>query len=152
MLLVNKPMGWTSFDVVNKIRFRLKYLLNVKKIKVGHAGTLDPMATGLLIICTGKFTKKLSEYQGLDKTYEGTLRLGGSTPSYDGETEVEAVFPVDHITGPQINAAAESFIGKINQVPPVFFSNQGGWSATLQTGTKGRKGQDQVQGSGDFKV
>ncbi|HQU58750.1 MAG TPA: tRNA pseudouridine(55) synthase, partial [Saprospiraceae bacterium] len=98
LLLVDKPQGWTSFDVVNKIRYKLKHRLDVKKIKVGHAGTLDPMATGLLVICTGKATKKLANYQGLDKEYTGTLRLGATTPSYDAESEGEETFPTSHIT------------------------------------------------------
>jgi tRNA pseudouridine55 synthase len=120
LLLVNKPKEWTSFDVVNKIRYKLKYRLGVKKIKVGHAGTLDPMATGLLIICTGKFTKKLESYQGLPKTYTGTITLGATTPSFDQETEIDARFPIDHITPQLLEEARQSFIGKIEQVPPVF--------------------------------
>jgi tRNA pseudouridine55 synthase len=120
VLLVNKPKEWTSFDVVNKIRYKLKYRLGVKKIKVGHAGTLDPMATGLLIICTGKFTKKLESYQGMPKTYTGTMKLGETTPSFDQETEVDGHFPIDHITPQLLEEARQGFIGKIEQVPPVF--------------------------------
>ena len=119
-LLVDKPQDWTSFDVVNKIRFRLKHRLGVKKIKVGHAGTLDPMATGLLIICTGKHTKKLHEFQGLGKTYTGIIKLGESTPSYDAETEPDETFPVDHITEAKILETAIKFIGEQDQVPPMF--------------------------------
>ncbi|MCB0607106.1 MAG: tRNA pseudouridine(55) synthase TruB [Lewinellaceae bacterium] len=119
-LLVDKPAGWTSFDVVNKVRYKLKHRLQVRKIKVGHAGTLDPMATGLLILCTGKATKKLLDFQGLDKTYTGTLRLGATTPSYDSETEIDETFPYDHITQQQLEAARHQFIGRIEQVPPVF--------------------------------
>ncbi len=119
-LLVDKPQGWTSFDVVNKIRYKLKRKLKVKKIKVGHSGTLDPMATGLLIICTGKATKQLAEYQGLTKCYTGTLHLGAATPSYDAETEVEEVFPVHHITPEMLETARRRFLGDIEQVPPVF--------------------------------
>lgn len=119
-LLVNKPKGWTSFDVVNKIRYRLKRLLGVKNIKVGHAGTLDPMATGLLIICTGKYTRQLNDFQGLDKTYTGTLRLGATTPSYDAETEVDEWFPYEHITEAQMEAARLKWVGPIAQLPPMF--------------------------------
>lgn len=120
MLLVDKPQGWTSFDVVNKIRGRLKNRLGIKNIKVGHAGTLDPMATGLLVICTGKATKQIDEYMGLPKTYTGTLVLGATTPSYDAETEVDEVFPIDHITPELIEKARQQFIGEIDQVPPMF--------------------------------
>ena len=119
-LLVDKPQGWTSFDVVNKIRYKLKHRLKVKKIKVGHAGTLDPMATGLLIICTGRYTKKLAEFQGLPKEYIGTLRLGGTTPSYDAESDVEESFPVNHITPELLEQARRQFLGDIEQVPPMF--------------------------------
>jgi len=119
-LLVDKPLGWTSFEVVNKIRYKLKHRLGIKKIKVGHAGTLDPMATGLLIICTGKYTKKLSEYQNLPKEYTGTLVLGASTPSYDTETEIEQRYPIDHIDQDSLEAARQRFLGDIEQVPPMF--------------------------------
>ncbi|MCF8244772.1 MAG: tRNA pseudouridine(55) synthase TruB [Saprospiraceae bacterium] len=119
-LLVNKPQGWTSFDVVNKIRSGLKHSLGLKKIKVGHAGTLDPMATGLLIICTGKSTKKLADYQGLSKEYIGTITLGATTPSYDAETEPDAIFPTDHISEEELEVARQRFIGDIEQVPPMF--------------------------------
>ncbi|MBI1223665.1 MAG: tRNA pseudouridine(55) synthase TruB [Bacteroidetes bacterium] len=119
-LLVNKPQGWTSFDVVNKIRSSLKHSLGLKNIKVGHAGTLDPMATGLLIICTGKSTKKLAEYQGLPKEYIGTITLGATTPSYDSETEPDAQFSTEHISEEQLESARESFLGDIEQLPPMF--------------------------------
>lgn len=119
-LLVDKPNGWTSFDVVNKIRYKLRHRLGVRKIKVGHAGTLDPMATGLLIICTGKATKTLNRLQNLDKTYTGTLRLGATTPSFDAETHIDQTYPYEHITHEDIEAARHSFIGSIQQVPPVF--------------------------------
>lgn len=119
-LLVDKPQGWTSFDVVNKIRYKLKHQLQVKKIKVGHAGTLDPMATGLLLICTGKNTKKLAQFQGLDKEYTGTMLLGATTPSYDAETEVEERLPIDHITNQMLERTRQQFTGSIDQVPPMF--------------------------------
>ncbi len=120
LLLVDKPMNWTSFDVVNKIRYALKYKLGVKKIKVGHAGTLDPMATGLLIICTGKFTKKLEALQGLPKTYTGTITLGASTPSFDAETGFDATYPTNHITEELIQQTRHQFLGELEQVPPIF--------------------------------
>ena len=119
-LLVDKPKSWTSFDVVNKIRTGVKQSLGVKKIKVGHAGTLDPMATGLLIICTGKNTKKLAEHQGLPKEYTGTITLGATTPSYDAETEPDAIFPTEHITSEQLERARQHFVGNIEQIPPMF--------------------------------
>ncbi len=119
-LLVDKPKGWTSFDVVNKIRYKLKWRLGVKKIKVGHAGTLDPMATGLLLICTGKFTKKLAQFQGLDKVYTGTMMLGATTPSFDAETKIEERFPTDHITPESVEQIRRRFLGEIEQVPPMF--------------------------------
>lgn len=120
MLLVDKPQGWTSFDVVNKIRYKLKSGLKVPNIKVGHAGTLDPMATGLLILCTGKATRQIDEYQGLPKTYTGTLRLGATTPSYDAETEIDETYPIDHITEALLETTRLQFIGAISQVPPMF--------------------------------
>lgn len=120
VLLVDKPEGWTSFDVVNKIRYKLKKHLGVKKIKVGHSGTLDPMATGLLVICTGKFTKRLADFQGLSKCYEGTMLLGATTPSYDAETAVEEIFPTDHIDEALLEEARQQFLGDIEQVPPMF--------------------------------
>jgi tRNA pseudouridine55 synthase len=119
-LLIDKPQGWTSFDVVNIIRNRLRKLLGVKKIKVGHAGTLDPMATGLLIVCTGKATKTLANHQGLDKVYTGTIRLGATTPSYDAESAIDEVFPVDHIDEERLEQARRQFLGDIWQVPPMF--------------------------------
>ena len=119
-LLVNKPQGWTSFDVVNKIRYHLRRLLQVKKLKVGHAGTLDPMATGLLIICTGKFTKKLSEFQGLPKAYTGTITLGATTPSYDAETEVDKTYPTAHLNAELLENTRQQFLGNLEQLPPMF--------------------------------
>ncbi len=120
LLLVDKPKGWTSFDVVNKIRSKIRYQLGIKKIKVGHSGTLDPMATGLLIICTGKFTKKISELQGLSKEYTGTFTLGATTPSYDAETEIDATYPTDQITEELIEQARLQFLGDLEQIPPMF--------------------------------
>ena len=119
-LLVDKPLNWTSFDVVNKIRSMLRHKLGVKKIKVGHAGTLDPLATGLLIIAVGRDTKMITQYQDLDKTYSGRLRLGASTPSYDSEFEPDQYFPIEHITMELIEQARIGFTGEIVQSPPAF--------------------------------
>lgn len=120
ILLIDKPLNWTSFDVVNKLRYTIKRRLDVKKIKVGHAGTLDPLATGLLILCTGKFTKKLTNFQGLPKTYTGTLLLGATTPSYDAETAVDKTYPTEHITPELIEKTRQQFIGETEQFPPMF--------------------------------
>lgn len=123
-ILIDKPIGWTSFDVVNKIRWNLKQVLNVKNIKVGHAGTLDPLATGLLILCTGKNTKKIDLLMGGEKTYTGTILLGKTTASYDLESEFNADFPIDHITPEILEAARLEFLGSIQQVPPIFSAKQ----------------------------
>jgi tRNA pseudouridine55 synthase len=112
LLLINKPLRWTSFDAVNKIR-------NIVKVKkVGHAGTLDPLATGLLIICTGKFTKKINEYMAQEKEYTGTFTLGATTPTYDLEAEPGNFLPFEHITGDEIKTTSKKFTGEIMQVPP----------------------------------
>jgi tRNA pseudouridine55 synthase len=120
VLLVDKPLHWTSFDVVNKLRYKIKHKLGVKKIKVGHAGTLDPLATGLLIICTGAFTKRIDEFQDQTKEYTGTFTLGSTTPSFDLETEIDETFPIDHITPELMEAVRLTMIGDIQQYPPVF--------------------------------
>ena len=120
ILLINKPLKWTSFQVVNKIRWLIKSKFNIKKIKVGHAGTLDPLAEGLLIICTGKMTKKIDQFQNLDKIYTGNFFLGATTPSYDLETEVNSVKSINNISKKLISKALESFNGKITQTPPIF--------------------------------
>lgn len=120
VLLFDKPLGWTSFQLVNKVRWLIRKSCNIKKIKVGHAGTLDPLASGLLIICTGKFTKRIDEYQGQEKEYTGTFTIGATTPSYDLETAVDYTFPTEHITEEAIHNATKNFIGEIDQVPPVF--------------------------------
>lgn len=120
ILLFDKPLGWTSFQLVNKVRWLIKKSCHIKKIKVGHAGTLDPLASGLLLICTGKFTKRIEELQGQVKEYTGTFTLGATTPSYDMETEVDKTYKTDHIAEEKIKAATSEFIGEISQVPPVF--------------------------------
>lgn len=120
VLLIDKPLEWTSFQVVNKLRWEIRQKFNIKKIKVGHAGTLDPKATGLLIICTGKFTKKISEYQGQAKEYTGVITIGATRPSCDMETEIDQTFDFSAITKEQIKAATQQFLGEIDQVPPIF--------------------------------
>ncbi len=120
VLLINKPLTWTSFQVVNKLRWNIRQKFELGKIKVGHAGTLDPLATGLLIICTGNFTKKIDEYQAQIKEYTGEITLGATTPSYDLETEVDETFPVDHITSDLIHQTVQQFVGEIEQIPPMF--------------------------------
>lgn len=120
VLLIDKPLNWTSFQAVNKLRWEIRQAYNIKKIKVGHAGTLDPLATGLLVICTGKMTKQIDTFQGQIKEYTGTFVLGGTTPSYDLETEINETFPTKHITDELIHEATSQFIGEIQQFPPIF--------------------------------
>jgi len=120
ILLIDKPLHWTSFQVVNKIRWELKQKFKLKNLKVGHAGTLDPLATGLLIICTGKMTKQIDTFQAQTKEYTGTIVLGSTTPSYDLETEIDQIFPTEHITPQLIEKTTTQFIGDIQQFPPVF--------------------------------
>lgn len=120
ILLFDKPLNWTSFQLVNKVRWLIKRRYGLKKIKVGHAGTLDPLATGLLIICTGKFTKRIEEFMGQEKEYTGTITLGATTPSYDLETEIDASFPTENLTEEMIRDATTQFMGEIQQRPPVF--------------------------------
>lgn len=119
IFLIDKPLDWTSFDVVNKIRWNIRKAYNLKKIKVGHAGTLDPKATGLLLVCTGKWTKRIDEYQAQEKTYTGTIKLGATTPTYDLESEEDQTFPIDHITNEKILEATLQFVGEIQQFPPM---------------------------------
>lgn len=120
LLLIDKPLKWTSFQVVNKLRWHIRKAFDIGKIKVGHAGTLDPLATGLLLICTGKKTKEIGYYQGQKKGYTGTLILGSSTPSFDLETEIDRSFSTNHITESLINKTTQNFIGEIKQYPPIF--------------------------------
>lgn len=120
ILLIDKPLHWSSFQAVNKIKWALKKNLGLKKIKVGHAGTLDPLATGLLIVCTGKSTKQISELQDQIKEYTGTFHLGATTPSYDLETEINETFATEHITAELLETARQTFLGEIDQRPPVF--------------------------------
>ena len=141
VFLIDKPLEWTSFDVVNKLRYRLKNLLHDKKLKVGHAGTLDPLATGLLIVCVGKMTKQIDTFMGQSKVYTGTIKLGATTPTYDRETAEDAHFPTEHITPSVLEAARLKFVGEIDQLPPIY-------SAIKQAGTPlyelARKGKEVV--------
>jgi tRNA pseudouridine55 synthase len=123
-IIVDKPYTWTSFDVVNKIRWNLKQALKVKKIKVGHAGTLDPLATGLLVLCIGKNTKLIDSIMIGEKTYTGTILLGKTTPSYDLESEFDQTFETNHITAEMMEEARKTFLGEIQQVPPIFSAKQ----------------------------
>lgn len=133
VLLINKPREWTSFDVVNKLRYKLK----IKKI--GHAGTLDPLATGLLIICTGKMTKRIEEFMGMEKEYTGAFTLGSTTPSHDLETAVVKVTDVDHVTEKMIHDAALQFKGTISQVPPAHSAIKVGGKRSYELARKGKE-------------
>lgn len=119
VFLIDKPLDWTSFDVVNKIRWNIRKAYDLKKIKVGHAGTLDPKATGLLLVCTGKMTKSIDQLQAQEKTYTGTIKLGATTPTYDLESEEDQTFPTAHLTEELIHEATKQFIGEIEQFPPM---------------------------------
>ena len=118
--LIDKDLDWTSFDVVNKIRYSIKRALQKKKVKVGHAGTLDPRATGLLLVCFSKATKQISSLQILDKEYTGTIELGATTPTYDTESEIDKTYPIDQLDKKKIDLATQKFIGEIEQYPPIF--------------------------------
>lgn len=120
VLYFDKPYRWTSFALVNKIRYHVSRKLGVKKIKVGHAGTLDPLATGVMIVCTGKATKRIEEFQYHTKEYVATLQLGATTPSYDLEKEIDATYPTGHITRELVEETLQRFVGAIEQVPPAF--------------------------------
>lgn len=120
VILIDKPLHWTSFQVVNKLRWEIRRAYDIKKIKVGHAGTLDPLATGLLVLCTGKMTKQIDSFQAQIKEYTGTITLGSTTPSYDLETEIDQTYPTEHINSQLIHETTKQFIGDISQQPPVF--------------------------------
>jgi len=139
IMLVDKPMEWTSFDVVNKIRYTLKHHYGVKKLKVGHAGTLDPLATGLLLICTGKATKKAETLQGMPKQYTGAIKLGATTASFDAEEPEENVKDCSHLTETEIKMAAESFKGEVDQFPPHFSALKVDGQALYKWARKGVK-------------
>jgi len=139
VLLFNKPLHWTSFQLVNKVRWLVKRQLNVKKIKVGHAGTLDPLANGLMILCTGKKTKEIDLYQAAEKEYIGTLKLGATTPSYDGETAENYFFATQHITEELIKKTMLTFQGDIQQMPPIFSALKVGGKKMYESARKGEE-------------
>lgn len=139
VLLVDKPLHWTSFDVVNKLRWKLKKKYGIKRFKVGHAGTLDPLATGLLLICTGKSTKISQALTTEDKIYTGTFLLGKTTPSYDLETDFDAEFSIDHITEKDIEETAASFVGAQKQRPPIFSAKKMKGKRAYESARKGEK-------------
>ena len=120
ILLIDKPLGWTSFDAVKRVRGALTRRMKVKRLKVGHAGTLDPHATGVMVICTGRATKRIDQLQAGVKEYIATLSLGATTPSFDLETEVDATYPIDHITRQLAEETLQKFVGSIEQIPPAF--------------------------------
>jgi tRNA pseudouridine55 synthase len=137
VLLIDKPLRWTSFDVVNKVRNALKKKYG--KIKVGHAGTLDPLATGLLIVCTGKFTKRVDEYQAQEKEYTGTIMLGATTPTLDAEMAPDKTYPTEHITEEMVREAVKKFIGEIDQMPPQFSALKVGGETAYKAAREGRE-------------
>ncbi|MCX2681078.1 tRNA pseudouridine(55) synthase TruB [Galbibacter sp. EGI 63066] len=139
ILLIDKPLEWSSFQAVNKIKWAIKKKFGLKKIKVGHAGTLDPLATGLLIICTGKFTKKIPELQGQVKEYTGTITLGATRPSYDMETEIDSTYPTEHITEEKIRENTKQFTGVIEQYPPVFSALKKGGKRLYEYAREGKE-------------
>ena len=138
VLFIDKPLTWTSFDVVNKIRKSLRHYLGIQKIKVGHAGTLDPLATGLVIICTGKATKQIMQYQDLDKAYDAQVRLGSTTPSFDLETEVDETFPWEHITQEMVSMSLKQFTGKLQQLPPLYSAKRVDGKRAYEMARKGK--------------
>ncbi len=120
VLYFDKPLRWTSFDVVNKVRWHLCRKLGMKRLKVGHAGTLDPLATGVMMVCTGRMTKRIDELQAQTKEYVATLRLGATTPSFDLEHDIDATYPTEHITREQVEQVLQQFTGRIEQIPPAY--------------------------------
>tara|TARA_B110000977_G_scaffold180734_1_gene240689 strand:- start:387 stop:1079 length:693 start_codon:yes stop_codon:yes gene_type:complete len=139
VLLFNKPIHWTSFQLVNKVRWLIKRDLEVKKIKVGHAGTLDPLANGLMILCTGKMTKEIDQYQAAEKEYVATLKLGATTPSYDGETAENYFFATQHIQEDLIQDIIPQFMGEIQQYPPIFSAIKVGGKKLYEIARKGKE-------------
>lgn len=138
VLFMDKPLTWTSFDLVNKVRKSLRHHLGIKKIKVGHAGTLDPLATGLVIICTGRATKQIMQYQDLDKAYEAQIRLGATTPSFDLETEIDQNFPWEHIHPAMIEEAISTLTGEQDQMPPIFSAKSVDGKRAYEMARKGK--------------
>ena len=145
ILLINKPLGWTSFDVVKKIKNLIRTKYSLKKLKVGHAGTLDPLASGLLSVCTGKFTKRISELQGQAKIYTGDITLGGTTPSYDLETEIDTKFETNHITENLIKETTAQFVGEIEQKPPIFSALKRGGERLYEKARRGESFEIQAR-------
>lgn len=139
IICVNKPYGWTSFGVVNKVRYFVCRKQGVKKLKVGHAGTLDPLATGVMILCTGRATKRIEEFQAHAKEYVATLRLGATTPSFDLEKEIDATYPTDHITRELVEETLRQFVGSIEQVPPAFSACKVDGKRAYDLARKGRE-------------
>ncbi|MBS2212587.1 tRNA pseudouridine(55) synthase TruB [Carboxylicivirga mesophila] len=139
VLLINKPLEWTSFDIVNKIRLSLKRYLGIKKIKVGHAGTLDPLATGLVIVCTGKATKQIDQFLGMDKQYTADVRLGATTPSFDLEMEPDKHYPYEHITDEMVHETIARFTGEIEQIPPMFSALKVNGQKAYELARKGKE-------------
>lgn len=145
-LLIDKPLTWTSFDAVNKIRFLLKRHVGIKKIKVGHAGTLDPLATGLIIVCTGKATKGIQALMDHDKEYVATICIGQTTPSFDLETEVDATYPATHVTRELVEKTLrEQFLGEVDQVPPTFSAIRVDGHRAYEYARKGRHDEVELQ-------
>ena len=143
ILLIDKPLGWSSFDVVKKIKNLIRSKYKLKKIKVGHAGTLDPLATGLLIVCTGKFTKRISEIQDQTKAYTGIITLGGTTPSYDLETEINNSYETSHITEKLIYQTTKQILGEIDQIPPIFSALKKDGERLYEKARRGEKAEIQ---------
>jgi len=137
VLLFNKPLYWTSFDLVNKVRIIIRSTLGIKKIKVGHAGTLDPLASGLMIICTGRDTKKIDSFRDLDKEYMASIHLGATTPSFDLETETDNKYPTDHITEDGVRNALNGFLGEQMQMPPMYSAKLIGGKRAYEFARKG---------------
>jgi len=139
VLLFNKPLHWTSFQLVNKVRWLIKRELGVKKIKVGHAGTLDPLANGLLILCTGKMTKEIDQFQAAEKEYIATIKLGATTPSYDGEMVEDRFYATKHINEDLIKTTLQTFTGEIQQYPPMFSALKVGGKKLYEIARKGNE-------------
>ena len=139
VLFIDKPLNWTSFDVVNKIRRSLRSYLGIQKIKVGHTGTLDPLATGLVIICTGKATKQIMQYQDLDKTYDADIIFGATTPSFDLETRVDHEYPWEHISHEMVQEALNEYSGEFEQLPPQFSAKSVDGKRAYKMARKGKK-------------
>lgn len=139
IILIDKPIGWTSFDVVNKLRFKLKHGLGIKKIKVGHAGTLDPMATGLLLVCTGKMTKEIDSLQAQIKGYTGSMLVGATTPTYDAESAPDHSFDTDHITEDHMIDAVKTLTGTIQQIPPIYSAIKIDGKAAYELARRGKE-------------